>query len=756
MLLVEGTKVGSVFFDMALKNRDFRSNIKKEASFLEGSFVKSFAGIGKAAAIAFTVKAIINFAKESIKLGSDLAEVQNVVEVTFGSSSKIIDNFAKTAVTKFGLAEKASKQYTGTMGAMLKSMGFGTGKAIEMSMAMTGLAGDLASFYNLDTDEAFAKIRSGISGETEPLKQLGINLSAANLEQYALTQGIKQSYSEMSEQNKALLRYNYLMSVTSDAQGDFARTSSGWANQIRVAKLQWDSFKASMGQAFIVILTPILKGLNALLGKLIIVGNAFRDFVYKISGKDVGAIQANANGMADSMDGLTGSTEDASTGVDDLGNATKKAGEKAKKSLASFDELNILSSKIADSTSGIDKGLNLDNTNTEISGGSIVFAKDDVKRNLDDINNDFNIFFTNINTKLKDFAYAWIKPLFIPAPVFGKVANPIWQPNYGLQGAPVFVPSPEFGELPNPIYLPNWNIAESLAIATSKAYNTFTVFSTFLDANVAMLVFSVATAFSVLKQNVITSSQLTYESVAINAQQMYQVVTTNAESMRYQASESIRKMSVAISSSVYGMALNGITSMNTFFSTTHANLSTWATSTNVAIAAWGTGMIQTVANTSSRMATAFVDGLKSMWEKFKEFASATGERIKGSFNGSIKMSMPKGISPAAVGIGALTLLKGALSMPKMNFGAYENGGIINQPTLALMGEKRKKEAVVPLENTSFLDTLANKIASSIGGQSSKNGDTTIIVKIGEDTIVEKVISGINRQSRINGQTTVNV
>lgn len=140
---------------------------------------------------------------------------------------------------------------------MLKSMGLTTDSVLDMSTKITELAGDLASFYNLDVDDAFTKIRSGISGETEPLKQLGINMSVANLEAYALSKGITTSYQKMSQSNQALLRYNYLLSVTADAQGDFSRTSDSWANQVKILQLNFDSLKASVGQLLITALTPL-------------------------------------------------------------------------------------------------------------------------------------------------------------------------------------------------------------------------------------------------------------------------------------------------------------------------------------------------------------------------------------------------------------------------------------------------------------------------------------------------------------------
>ena len=133
--------------------------------------------------------------------------------------------FASTATKQFGLSELAAKNYSGTMMAMLNASGVAQESAAKMSTTLAGLAGDLASFYNIDTDTAFYKLRAGISGEIEPLKQLGINLSVANLQEYALSQGITTAYNSMTQAQKAMLRYNYIMSVTSAQQGDFARTA---------------------------------------------------------------------------------------------------------------------------------------------------------------------------------------------------------------------------------------------------------------------------------------------------------------------------------------------------------------------------------------------------------------------------------------------------------------------------------------------------------------------------------------------------
>ena len=207
-------------------------------------------------------QAVVGTMKQAVEYASDLAEVQNVVDVTFGSAAEQINTWSQAALDVYGINEVTAKQYTGTMGAMLKSSGLAGGAVVDMSTNLTALAADMASFYNLDTDTAFEKIRSGISGETEPLKQLGINMSVANLEAYAMSQGISEAYSEMSQAEQTTLRYNYLVQATADAQGDFARTSSSYANQVRLLGENWTEFTGMVASQVLPLLAIVIGELN--------------------------------------------------------------------------------------------------------------------------------------------------------------------------------------------------------------------------------------------------------------------------------------------------------------------------------------------------------------------------------------------------------------------------------------------------------------------------------------------------------------
>lgn len=203
-----------------------------------------------------------DFVKEGISYASDLEEVQNVIDVTFGDSADAINQYAKDAIQQYGLSELAAKKYAGSLGAMLKSSGVAGDELTKMSTSLVGLTGDMASFYNLDPEEAFSKLSSAIAGETEPLRSLGINMNVANLEAYALSKGIDKAWSSMTQAEQTTLRYQYIMENAADAQGDFARTSDSFANQSKTLSQQLQSVGGEIGSAFIPYLKDAAKALN--------------------------------------------------------------------------------------------------------------------------------------------------------------------------------------------------------------------------------------------------------------------------------------------------------------------------------------------------------------------------------------------------------------------------------------------------------------------------------------------------------------
>ena len=213
--------------------------------------------------------------RQAIDYASDLVEVQNVVDVTFAEGAEEVNKWSKSALDAYGLNELSAKRYSSTLGAMMKSSGLAGDEVRKMSMDMTALAGDMASFYNLSGDEAFEKIKSGISGETEPLKALGINMSDANLQTFAYSQGINKLTKDMSQAEKVQLRYGYLLSVTSDAQGDFARTQDSFSNQTKLLAEKWNAFRGEMATGLLPVLTMVIQVMN----NMITVAQAVYDFI---------------------------------------------------------------------------------------------------------------------------------------------------------------------------------------------------------------------------------------------------------------------------------------------------------------------------------------------------------------------------------------------------------------------------------------------------------------------------------------------
>ena len=345
------TNVAAVDFELLLNSNKFNQGIKTAGNTIQKSGIQnSLKSIGKAAIAAFSVKAVVDFTKSCLELGSNLTEVQNVVDVTFGNLNTQVNEFAKNAIDQFGLGQTVTKKYVGTFGAMAKAFDFNNQAALEMSETLTGLVGDVASFYNLSSDEAFTKLKSVFTGETETLKDLGIVMTQTALDQYAMANGFGKTTSAMTEQEKTALRYQFVLDKLSLAQGDFARTSDSWANQTRVLSLRFDELKATLGQGFINLFTPIVQGINWVISKLQVLADAFKSFTEFITGNksdSSGGIGSVASDITD----VTTSADTASDAVAGIGSSAQKAA-KDMKSLASFDTAQVLQSSDSSSSGG--------------------------------------------------------------------------------------------------------------------------------------------------------------------------------------------------------------------------------------------------------------------------------------------------------------------------------------------------------------------------------------------------------------------
>ena len=315
------------------------------------------------------------FGSQAIQTASDLEEVQNVVNVSFGSMANEVEAFAKTAIWSFGMSELTAKQTASTFMAMANGMGLAMKDGKNMSLQLTALAGDMASFYNVRQDVAQTALNSIFTGETESLKKFGVVMTEANLSAFALSRGITKSYSAMSQAEKVALRYHYVLKATANAQGDFVRTSGSWANQVRVLKEQFNQLLGILGKGLIQVLTPIVQVLNKLLSYLIAIGNAIAKLFGGGKITSISNTLGNASGSAGDLNNNIG---DASGSLEDANNNAKKL----QKTIASFDELNVLNSKDTSSSSGsggtsggISGGLEIPDYTTQVEEGSLKLGK---------------------------------------------------------------------------------------------------------------------------------------------------------------------------------------------------------------------------------------------------------------------------------------------------------------------------------------------------------------------------------------------
>ena len=293
-----------------------------------------------------SVAGLLSFAKTAIKIGSDVEQVQNVVDVAFGKMADEAQFFATKCAAAFGLSALKAKEYSSQLMAMLNAMGFAKDLGKDMALQMTALSGDLASFYNTTNEEAFEALQSVITGTTRPMRRFGIDLTEATLQEYALSKGIATQVEAMTNAQKVALRYNYVMEATTQLHGDFARTSHTWANAIRILGNRSKEFASIIGMILIHFLTPMISVINQIIGLAIQAAKALAGiFGVNLEIANVGGAVDFGNDIADSMD-----------------NANESA-SKLKRTILGFDEVNRLSGQ--DSGEGAGSG--------SFGGGNIGF-----------------------------------------------------------------------------------------------------------------------------------------------------------------------------------------------------------------------------------------------------------------------------------------------------------------------------------------------------------------------------------------------
>lgn len=344
------------------------------SGFTSGAFSatkKSFSlasAIGKLYASYFLLFRGFGKIRDAIDISSSLTEVENVVRTTFGKYESLVNDFAADSIQKFGMSELSVKQFASRFQAMGVAMGFPQGKMADMSVQLTKLTADMASFYDVAQSDVAEDLESIFTGQTRPLRTYGLDLTQATLKEWALTQGIEANFKTMTQAEKAMLRYQYVMANTAAAQGDFARTADTWHNQVTILKQSFQQLAGIVGGALINAFKPLVKTLNAVLQKVIQFATMVTDALGSIFGWKY---EASDVGITDDLADSYGNVADA---ANNAANGTKKAAKEAKKSTRAFDELKVISSNKDKGSSGSGSGSSGGGGGASGSSGKLVAA----------------------------------------------------------------------------------------------------------------------------------------------------------------------------------------------------------------------------------------------------------------------------------------------------------------------------------------------------------------------------------------------
>lgn len=711
--------VGAVNLDVRTNTQPFQRQMTNLGRQADGIAKRSFGGLGKVIAGAFAVGSIISFSKSAIGLASNLEEVQNVVDVTFGNMNQSVNEWSRTMMTAVGMSEFSAKKYSSTLGAMFKSMGMGRTQVYAMSTGLARLAGDMASFYNLDHDTAFQKIRAGMSGETEPLKQLGINMSVANMEAYAMSQGITQSYQAMSQLEQTQLRYNYLLKVTSDSHGDFIRTSDGWANQTRLLSEGWKEFMTTLGQGLVVVFNPFLKMLNAFILRLQVVAKYVTAFVSLFGQKS----QKQVSAVSDNMAKVGGS-------VEGVGKSVKETGKAIKGSLSSFDQLNTISSSASDSMGSMLDSIGGGGSELDFGNaveGNVDFGFDTTqmelfvstaKTTLSGMVEFFKESFALIGRPLVD---GWVNNILPVLQGFGFEMYETLRLSFAIIGT-MFMSF--WSTVVLPVVTLIKNIWLDVMVAIGKFWNTYGA-PIFTKIREALLSYA-----GVAKNSWETIIKPVWENFMRVITDLWDKHLKPLLSHLFDFVGTLIKFALDIYNGFIAPITNALIKI---FGPTFARIF----NAIVTQLGWFIASISDVVSGVLRVFTGlmnFITGVftgnwRKAWEGLRQMVAGVFQGLLGIVRTPINQisTMINGlIDGVNNAIRALNRMKinipswvpliggqtWGMNLPTIGrIPMLENGGIVSSPTLAIMGEKNKKEAVIPLENSQFLDHFADKIAT---------------------------------------------
>lgn len=751
------------------------ASLKKSADKSQSGITSAFKKL-KTGIIALGIGKVI---KDSIQIGMDAVESDSLFETSLGKWADSVRKWSEETSDALGLNAVAMRKNTGVIYNMTSSMGVAEDNALKMSKGISLLSEDMASFYNLDSSEAFNKLRAGLTGETEPLKALGILVDENTVKQVAYSEGIAQNGAELTQQQKVLARYVAILKQTSNAQGDLARTIDSPANQLRLLKNQVSQLGLAFSNFLIPVMSAVLPYITAFTKVITLALNTLAKFM--------GLKSTNASNETAKIGSNVG---DLGTGLD---NANKKA-KKLKGTLAGFDEMNVLQENSTDSDSS--------DTGGGTSAEGIDFDLGEYDAHLDWVSSKTDAIAESIKNTFKSIGEV-ISSIWNSAPVqafagavtsygqfvfdyWSTLGTNLWQ-NLQMTWSNIELDVTTALTNMSTLWTTFWTDVQ-LGIETwgqpiiegvTGVFNS--IWTDAIDPAIQLI--SKAWAdFSGILLNLwnehgqplinnigefATKTIALFQSIWDNV--LEPIITPFLETLSWLWDEHISKIVEKIGDFV-GKLVNGALEIyNKFIQPIVMWLleklaPAWAFLSSAVIGVLGSifavisdvigSIIGKLGGIIDFIAGIFTGNWSKAWNGIKDIFKNIVDGLVGIFKFPINLIID-GINAFISGLNKVKVPdwvpavggKG-INIPKIP--KLARGGIIDSPTVAMIGEAGK-EAVMPLENnTSWIDQLADKLASKIGGNSGS--PIELVVKLGEDTIFDKFIDYMgDKEFETNGE-----
>ncbi len=745
-----------------------QKNVEKSSGNIFGSFKALATGV-----VALGIGKII---KDSVMNGVNAIETDNLFEVSMGKWADSTRSWSEEMQDALGLSAMELRRTTGVVYNMTTSMGLADKYALKMSKGISLLSNDMASFYNISQQDAFEKITAGITGETEPLKRLGILVDDNTIKQVAYSQGIATTGSELTQQQKVLARYVAILQQTGNAQGDLARTLDSPANLMRALQTQLKDLSVAFGNFFIPILSATLPYLSAFTRLLTYALNSLASFM----------------GFKGGGNGAVSETQKISDNVGSVGSGLDSANKSAKKlqgTLSGFDEMSVINKPQTDTSGGGGGGA---------VGGDIGFNLDDYDAKLEWANNKTDKIVENIKQTFRSIGdvmkYVWnttpVQAFAFGVTSYAKYLYDYWttlgidfynnlQMTWSNIQGNVITTVTNIGSLWTQMWL-DFGVAvqtygQPIIDNVSGLFNS--IWITAIDPYVQIMtkIWADFTGIllklwndngKVLLDNIgqyVTNITALFQSIWDNV--LEPIITPFLETMSWLWDKHIKGMVEQIGTFVSKLVNGALEIYNKFISPIVMWLLDKLSPAFAFISSLISGVMGTIVGVISDVISSvfkifggiidfivgvFTGNWSKAWQGVADIFGGIFNGIVGVLKGIVNIIIDV-INGFVAGINKIKFdvpdwipaiggMQWGFNIPKIP--KLAQGGVVDRPTYAMIGEAGK-EAVMPLErNTGWIDQLASKLNSKAG-----NGQPIqIILKLGEDTIFNKLIDAINTKS----------